>query len=136
MPESEDLEQNNRQTESVLIEDENLILPDVSTGDVAKAPLNKADAGADTTAEERIDDSQDANPDNEELAEEEVTNVINFLPGESITDIMYKILAMCPEAMARMTRKEDPSDIDDQSCRKDQAFIQRLKVFLLNWIKD
>lgn len=111
-----------------LIEDENLILPDVNTGDVAKAPLNKADAGADTTAEERVDDSQQTQTENTELAEEDVTNIINFQPGESITDIMHKILAMNPEARARFSRKEDPDNIDDQACRKDQAFIQRLKI--------
>ena len=112
----------------VLIEDENLILPDVNTGDVAKAPLNKADAGANTTSEERIDDSQEAQPENNELEDEDVTNIINFQPGESVMDIMHKILAMNPEARGRMTRKEDPDDIDDQACRKDQAFIQRLKI--------
>ena len=112
----------------VLIEDENLILPDVNTGDVNKAPLNKGDAGADTPAEDRVDDAQEVQGSDEELSEEEVTNVINFMPGESIKDIMHKILAMCPEARARFTRKEDPDDIDDQSCRKDQAFIQRLKI--------
>lgn len=111
-----------------LIEDENLILPDVNTGDVAKAPLNKADAGADTTAEERVDDSQQTQTENNELAEEDVTNIINFQPGESISDIMHKILAMNPEARARFSRKEDPDNIDDQACRKDQAFIQRLKI--------
>ena len=112
----------------VLIEDENLILPDVNTGDVAKAPLNKADAGADTTAEKRIDDSQQTTGDNDELADEDITNIINFQPGESIEDIMHKVLAMCPEARSRYSRKEDPDDIDDQACRKDQAFVQRLKI--------
>ena len=112
----------------VLIDDENLILPDVNTGDVAKAPLNKADAGADTTAETRIDDSQTTTGDAEELADEDVTNIINFQPGESIEDIIHKVLAMNPEARARFSRKEDPDDIEDQSCRKDQAFVQRLKI--------
>lgn len=111
-----------------LIEDENLILPDVSTGDIAKAPLNKADAGADTTAEERVDDSQQTQAENSELVDDEITNIINFQPGESILNIMHKILAMNPEARARFSRKEDPDNIDDQSCRKDQAFIQRLKI--------
>ena len=112
----------------VLIEDENLILPDVNTGDVAKAPLNKADAGADTTSEQRIDDSQDTQGDNNELANEDITNIINFQPGESIEDIIHKVLAMNPEARSRFSRKEDPDDIEDQACRKDQAFVQRLKI--------
>ena len=112
----------------VLIEDENLILPDVNTGDVAKAPLNKADAGADTTSEQRIDDSQDTQGDNNELADEDITNIINFQPGESIEDIIHKVLAMNPEARSRFSRKEDPDDIEDQACRKDQAFVQRLKI--------
>jgi len=112
----------------LLIEDENLILPDVNTGDISKAPLNKSDANADTTAETRIDDSQQPQGSNEDLSEEEVTNIINFIPGESITDILHKILAMSPEARSRFSRKQKPDDIDDQSVRKDQAFIQRLKV--------
>ena len=112
----------------VLIEDENLILPDVDTGDVNKAPLNKADAGADTTAETRIDESQQPEGSDEELAEEEITNIITFMPGESIEDIMYKILAMCPEARFRHSRKQDLDDIEDQSCRKDQAFVQELSI--------
>jgi len=112
----------------VLIEDENLILPDVNTGDVAKAPLNRADADADTTSEERVDESQQTQTDNEELNDEEVTNIINFQPGESIDDIMHKILAMCPEAVSRFTRKQNITEIDDLECRKDQAFVQKLKI--------
>ncbi len=112
----------------VLIEDENLILPDVNTGDVSKAPLNKADAGADTSAEQRIQESQETQGSNEDLSDNEITNIITFMPGESIDDILHKILAMCPEARARFSRKSNPDDVDDQECRKDQAFIQRLKV--------
>lgn len=111
-----------------LIEDENLILPDVNTGDISKAPLNKADANADTSAETRIDDSQQPQGSNENLSDEDITNIINFIPGESITDILHKILAMCPEARARFSRKQDPDNIEDQSVRKEQGFIQRLKV--------
>ena len=111
-----------------LIEDENLILPDVNTGDISKAPLNKADANADTSAETRIDDSQQSQGSNENLSDDDVTNIINFIPGESIADILHKILAMCPEARARFSRKQDPDDIDDQTVRKEQGFIQRLKV--------
>jgi len=112
----------------VLIEDENLILPDVNTGDVQKAPLNQADADKETTSEQRIEESQNTDAQPEEITEEETTNVINFVTGESIENIMYKILAMCPEARFRHSRKENPDDIDDQSCRKDQAFVQRLKI--------
>ena len=112
----------------VLIEDENLILPDVNTGDISKAPLNRADANAQTSSETRIDESQESQSGNDELSESEVTNIINFQPGESMTDIMHKILAMCPEARARFCRKENPDDIDDQEVRKDQAFVQRLKI--------
>ena len=112
----------------VLIDDENLILPDVNTGDVSKAPLNSADAGAATTADERVNEAQDVQGGDTPLDDEEVTNVINFQPGESVTDIMHKILAMCPEARARFTRKQNMDDIDDQECRKGQAFVQRLKV--------
>ena len=119
---------NNPDANKVLIDDENLILPDVNTGDVNKAPLNKADAGADTSADTRINESQEQTGSGDELANEEVTNVINFMPGESIDDIIHKVLAMCPEARSRFSRKEDPDDIDDQACRKDQAFIQRLKI--------
>lgn len=119
---------NNPDANKVLIDDENLILPDVNTGDVNKAPLNKADAGADTSADTRINESQEQTGSGDELANEEVTNVINFMPGESIDDIIYKVLAMCPEARSRFSRKEDPDNIDDQACRKDQAFIQRLKI--------
>lgn len=111
-----------------LIEDENLILPDVNTGDISKAPLNKADANADTSAETRIDDSQQPQGSNENLSDDDITNIINFIPGESITDILHKILAMCPEARARFSRKQDPDNIEDQSVRKEQGFIQRLKV--------
>lgn len=111
-----------------LIEDENLILPDVNTGDISKAPLNKADANADTSAETRIDDSQQPQGSNENLSDEDITNIINFIPGESITDILHKILAMCPEARGRFSRKQDPDNIEDQSVRKEQGFIQRLKV--------
>lgn len=119
---------NNPDANKVLIDDENLILPDVNTGDVNKAPLNKADAGADTSADTRINESQEQTGSGDELANEEVTNVINFMPGESIDDIIHKVLAMCPEARSRFSRKEDPDNIDDQACRKDQAFIQRLKI--------
>jgi len=119
---------NNPDANKVLIDDENLILPDVNTGDVNKAPLNKADAGADTSADTRINESQEQTGSGDELTNEEVTNVINFMPGESIDDIIHKVLAMCPEARSRFSRKEDPDNIDDQACRKDQAFIQRLKI--------
>ena len=112
----------------VLIDDENLILPDVNTGDVSKAPLNKADAGADTTSETRIDQSQESTGSDDALSDDDITNIVNFMPGESIEDILHKILAMNREARARFSRKENPDEIDDQSCRKDQAFIQRLKV--------
>lgn len=119
---------NNPDANKVLIDDENLILPDVNTGDVNKAPLNKADAGADTSADTRINESQEQTGSGDELTNEQVTNVINFMPGESIDDIIHKVLAMCPEARSRFSRKEDPDNIDDQACRKDQAFIQRLKI--------
>ena len=62
------------------------------------------------------------------MSDEDITNIINFIPGESITDILHKILAMCPEARARFSRKQDPDNIEDQSVRKEQGFIQRLKV--------
>lgn len=112
----------------VLIEDENLILPDVNTGDIVKAPLNNAEAQGSSDAGERVEDSQTAQGDNEAVEGEDITNIINFKPGESIEEIMYKILAMCPEARFRHSRKENPDDIEDQSCRKDQAFIQKLKI--------
>lgn len=112
----------------VLIEVEDLILPDVNTGDTTKAPLNQADANSQKTAEERIREStqSDANPS--EITQEEITNVINFSIGESIQEIMQKILAMCPEARYRYSRKNNPDDIEDQEVNKDQAFIQRLKI--------
>ena len=112
----------------VLITDENLILPDVNTGDDTKAPLNQADAGSEKTAEQRIEESTDPNADPEQLTDDEITNVINFKIGESMEDIMNKILAMCPEARFRHSRKENPDEIDDQACRKEQAFVQRLKI--------
>jgi len=112
----------------VLIEDENLILPDASTGDTTTAPLNQSAASGEKTAEERIGETQDPDANPSELGEEEITNVINFNTGESIQDIMNKILAMCPEARYRHTRKENPDEIDDQACRKDQAFVQTLKI--------
>ena len=112
----------------VLITDENLILPDVNTGDDTKAPLNQADAGSEKTAEQRIEESTDPNADPEQLTDDEITNVINFQIGESMEEIMNKILAMCPEARFRHSRKENPDEIDDQACRKDQAFVQRLKI--------
>jgi hypothetical protein len=112
----------------ILITDENLILPNADTGDDTKAPLNKADATSEKTAEQRIAESSDPNADPEAVTEGDVTNVINFQIGESMEDIMYKILAMNPEARFRHSRKENPDEIDDQSCRKDQAFVQRLKI--------
>ena len=112
----------------VLITDENLILPDVNTGDDTKAPLNQADAGSEKTSEQRIEESTDPNADPDQLTDNEITNVINFQIGESMDEIMNKILAMCPEARFRHSRKENPDEIDDQACRKDQAFVQRLKI--------
>ena len=112
----------------VLIEDENLILPDVNTGDISKAPLNNADATESSDAGERVEDAQTPQGSDEAVEGDDITNIINFKPGESIHDIMYKILAMCPEARFRHSRKENPDDIEDQSCRKDQAFIQKLKI--------
>lgn len=112
----------------VLIEDENLILPDVNTGDTTKAPLNTSDAKAEKTAEQRILESQEEDSQPEEISSTDTTNVINFSIGESIEEILYKILAMCPEARFRHSRKTNPDDISDQDVNKDQAFIQRLKV--------
>ena len=112
----------------VLIEDENLILPDVSTGDVAKAPLNKAEASGDTTGEQRIAESQQPEGSDQALDQEEVTNIISFMPGESIDDILNKVLAMNPETLQRMTRKQNAIDIEDNSCNKGQGFVQRLRV--------
>ena len=112
----------------VLIEDENLILPDVNTGDTTKAPLNTADAKAEKTAEERMIESQEENSDPEEVSSGDNTNVINFSIGESIEEIMKKILAMCPEARFRYCRKPNPDDIEDQEVNKEQAFVQRIKI--------
>jgi len=112
----------------ILIEDENLILPDVNTGDISKAPLNNADAENSKDAGERVDDSQTQQGDNQPVEGQNITNVITFKPGENIEEIMYKILAMCPEARFRHSRKTNPDEIDDQECRKDQAFIQKLKI--------
>ncbi len=112
----------------VLIDDENLILPDVNTGDTTKAPLNTADAKSEKTAEQRIIESQDPNSDPEEITTDNTTNVINFSIGESINEILTKVLAMCPEARFRYSRKTNPDDIDDQEVNKEQAFVQRLKV--------
>lgn len=112
----------------VLIDDENLILPDVNTGDTTKAPLNTADAKSEKTAEERIKESQDANSDPEEITTDNTTNVINFSIGESIQDVLQKVIAMCPEARFRYCRKPNPDDIEDQEVNKDQAFVQRLKI--------
>lgn len=112
----------------VLIEDENLILPDVNTGDISKAPLNNAEAQSSSNAATRVEDSQTPVGDNDAVEGENITNIINFKPGESIEEILYKILAMCPEARFRHTRKVNPDEIDDQECRKDQAFIQKLKI--------
>jgi hypothetical protein len=115
-------------TNKVLITDENLILPNADTGDDTKAPLNKADATSEKTAEQRIAESSTPNADPEAVSNDDITNVINFQIGESMDDIMYKILAMCPEARFRHSRKENPDEIDDLECRKEQAFVQRLKI--------
>jgi len=112
----------------ILIEDENLILPNVDTGDVSKAPLNRSDAEDSGNAGDRVEDSQAASGDQDEVESDETTNVITFKPGESIEEVMYKILAMCPEARFRHSRKANPDEIEDQECRRDQAFIQKLKI--------
>ncbi len=112
----------------VLIEDENLILPNADTGDDTKAPLNQADANSQKTVEQRIAESTDPNADPEAIENEESTNIINFSIGESIESIMNKIMAMNPEAIERHSRKQNTTDIDDQSCNKGQAFVQKLKV--------
>lgn len=112
----------------VLIDDENLILPDVNTGDTTKAPLNTADSGSEKTSEQRIQESQDPNSDPEEITTDTTTNVINFSIGESIQEILQKVLAMCPEARFRYCRKTNPDDIEDQEVNKDQPFVQRLKI--------
>lgn len=112
----------------VLIDDENLILPDVNTGDTTKAPLNTADAKSEKTAEQRIQESQDPNSDPEEITTDNTTNVINFTIGESIQEVLQKVLAMCPEARFRYCRKTNPDEIEDQEVNKDQPFVQRLKV--------
>ena len=112
----------------ILIEDENLILPNVDTGDIAKAPLNRSEAEESGNAGDRVEDAQTTTGDQDEINAEETTNIITFKPGESIEEIMNKILAMCPEARFRHSRKTNPDDIDDQECRKDQAFIQKLKI--------
>ena len=112
----------------VLIEDQNLILPDVNTGDISKAPLNSADLNDQTSAEDRIKQSQTPQAQSDDIGDDEITNIINCNPGESVEEIMYKILAMCPEARFRFSRKENPDDSTDQSCNKDQAFVQKLKI--------
>ena len=112
----------------VLIEDENLILPNADTGDDTKAPLNKADASSEKTAEQRIADSTNPDADPDAIENEESTNIINFNIGENIESLMNKILAMNPEAIERHTRKQNTTDIDDLSCNKGQAFVQKLKI--------
>ena len=119
---------NSSDPNKTLIEDENLILPNADTGDDTKAPLNKADASSEKTVEQRIEESTAPDADPEAIENEDATNIINFSIGESIESIMNKILAMNPEAIERHSRKQNTTDIDDQSCNKGQGFVQRLKI--------
>lgn len=109
-----------------LINDDSLVLSSDPKVDKRNRPLNELYDIEDSTETTQAVESSGSDTGTAPEAVYDV-NIIKFQPGITLEQVFYILLSMCPEFEAKVSRKEDFSDVASK-VKKEQAYVNWVKV--------